>query len=60
MVMTCIQVHMCVGLSVLSDTLGFMLSLGLGHTSLKLIWQKQVQAWLGQGAMTLLNIIGNH
>jgi len=31
MVMTCIQVHMCVGLSVVSDTLGFMLSLGLRH-----------------------------
>jgi len=27
--MTCIHMHMCVGLSVLSDTLGFMLSLGL-------------------------------
>jgi len=32
----------CVGLSVLSDTLGFMLSLGLEHTSL--IYQKRVQA----------------
>jgi len=29
--MTCISMHMCVGLPVLSDTLGLMLSLGWRH-----------------------------
>jgi len=29
--MTCIYMHMRVGLSALSDTQGFLLSLGLGH-----------------------------
>jgi len=49
---------MCVGLPVIVDTHGFMLSLGLGNSDL--IEQTAVQAELRRGAATHLNIAGNH
>jgi len=49
---------MCVGLSVLAETQGFMLRLGFGHADST--EQTRVQALLWRGAATHLNIAGNH